>query len=246
MKSTILSLLILSALIIPACSTEKDKQVNIDVDLKEFGLDTLQLRSFNSNQIDSLSIVVHENIKKEFLAFKNAGIEESKSSGPTEEYFGDKLYGYYLAFPSSENGVANLKRAFAIWSVSKAGNKMKMVLNTISLDKEYWTELAHDYPLNQLYLRGKNWIPFVDSRKQKAYHNQLSEWISKTKSEKSLTHLNFYFADIYFKKKDYEQADDYLIKVLELNRDSVISGSEQIVEKAQSYYNEIHPLQIGD
>lgn len=221
------------------CSNTGTDQVKINTDLSEYGLDTLQLRDFNSKQIDSLAKIVNQNIKQDYQNNQNTNLKE-------EEYFGDKLYGYYLRFPDSKNGLKHLKYAFAIWSTSGAVNKIETVLNNISLNKDYWAELANYYHLYQLHLRERSWLPFIDRWKRDAYLTQVSTWNKKTTNEKTRTHLNFYIAETHFWYKDYQKADNYLLKVLELNRDSVLTGSEDIVDKAQSYYNEIHALQVGD
>jgi peroxiredoxin len=74
----------------------------------------------------------------------------------------------------------------------------------------------------------------------------LVEWNNDTKSNVTQTHLSFYIAKNYFVQQEYDNANEYLLRVLELNRDSVLAGSQTIVDKARSYYNEIHSLQIGD
>ena len=202
------------------------------------------MNDLDSVQTDSVAKLVHENIKQDYLTFKKT--DNDHPDLRNEEYFGDKLYGYYLRFPESEDGIENLRRAFAIWYVSGAVEKMEVALNRISINKDYWGDLVSYYNLSKTSAQNQSWFSFINKRDHENHIQKLVEWNNDTKSNVTQTHLSFYIAKNYFVQQEYDNANEYLLRVLELNRDSVLAGSQTIVDKARSYYNEIHSLQIGD
>lgn len=238
------SLFFFACLLLFSCTKTDTTQVNIDTDLTEYGLSTLLINNLDSTQIDSVANLVHNNIKEDYLTFKKSAIENPDLR--KEEYFGDKLYGFYLQFPESDNSVENLKRAFAIWYVSDAVNKMEVALNRISINESYWGDLVSYYNLSKSITKKRGWLPFINRRNHENHIQKLIEWNNDAKNNITRTHLSFYIAQTYFFQKEYHKADEYLLKTLELNRDSVLTGCQAIVDKARSYYNEIHSLQIGD
>ncbi|MTI89259.1 MAG: TlpA family protein disulfide reductase [Balneolaceae bacterium] len=245
-KHTLKLLFLFSCILLYSCTKTDTVQVNINTDLTKYGLDSLKVRTMTPIQIDSVANLVHQNIKQDYLNYKKSDNESEKSDLRKEEYFGDKLYGFYLHFPESDNSTENLKRAFAIWYVSDAVNKMELALNRISINESYWGELANYYNLSKINAKNRSWLSFINSRDHKNHIQKLVEWSKDANSNVTRTHLSFYIAKSYFVQQEYDRANEYLLKVFELNRDSVLVGCQTIVDKARSYYNEIHSLQIGD
>ena len=244
LKFSFKPLFFFACLLLYSCTKTDTTQVSIDTDLAEYGLITLQMNDLDSVQTDSVAKLVHENIKQDYLTFKKT--DNDHPDLRNEEYFGDKLYGYYLRFPESEDGIENLRRAFAIWYVSGAVEKMEVALNRISINKDYWGDLVSYYNLSKTSAQNQSWFSFINKRDHENHIQKLVEWNNDTKSNVTQTHLSFYIAKNYFVQQEYDNANEYLLRVLELNRDSVLAGSQTIVDKARSYYNEIHSLQIGD
>ncbi|MAL17948.1 MAG: hypothetical protein CL667_09570 [Balneola sp.] len=244
LKISFKPLFFFACLLLYSCTKTDTTQVSIDTDLAEYGLITLQMNDLDSVQTDSVAKLVHENIKQDYLTFKKT--DNDHPDLRNEEYFGDKLYGYYLRFPESEDGIENLRRAFAIWYVSGAVEKMEVALNRISINKDYWGDLVSYYNLSKTSAQNQSWFSFINKRDHENHIQKLVEWNNDTKSNVTQTHLSFYIAKNYFVQQEYDNANEYLLRVLELNRDSVLAGSQTIVDKARSYYNEIHSLQIGD
>ena len=244
LKNSFKPIFFFACLLLYSCTKTDTTQVSIDTGLTEYGLDTLQMNNLDSVQTDSVAELVHENIKQDYLTFKKTDIENPDLRN--EEYFGDKLYGYYLRFPESVDGIENLKRAFAIWHVSGAIEKMEVALNRISINKDYWGDLVSYYNLSKTSAQNRSWLSFIDSRDQENHIRKLVEWKNEAVSRVTRSHLSFYIGRTYFFQREYQKADDHLLTVLELNRDSVLTGCQDIVENAQAYYNEIHSLQIGE
>lgn len=245
-KLTLKLLFVFSCILLHSCNNADPVQVDINTDLTKYGVDSLDMNTLSPDQIDSVSNLVHQNVKQDYLAFKKQGNDSENLDSRKEEYFGDKLYGYYLHFPESDNSIENLKRAFAIWYVSDAVSKMEVALNNIPINEIYWGELVSYYNLSKTSAKKRSWLSFFNRRDHENHIQKLVEWNNDAKSNVTQTHLSFYIAENYFVQQEYDNANEYLLRVLELNRDSVLAGSQTIVDKARSYYNEIHSLQIGD
>ena len=235
-----------ACILLPSCTKTDTTQVNINTDLTEYGLDSLELKNLSPIQTDSVANLIHQNIKQDYLKFKKSDNEFENSDLRNEEYFGDKLYGYYLRFPDSDESIENLRRAFAIWFVSGASDKMEFALNKISINEDYWGDLVSYYNLSKTSARERRWLSFIDRWQQENHIQKLASWNKKANSNVTRTHLSYYIGRTYFFQREYEKADGHLLTVLELNRDSVLTGCQTIVENARSYYNEIHSLQVGD
>lgn len=229
-----------------SCTKTDTTQVNINTDLNEFGLDSLELKKLSPIQTDSVADLIHQNIKQDYLKFKKSDNENENRDLRNEEYFGDKLYGYYLRFPGSDESIENLRRAFAIWLASGASDKMEFTLNKISINENYWGDLVSYYNLSKTSAREQSWLSFIDKRQHENHIQKLVAWNNKAKNNVTRTHLSFYIARTYFFQREYEKADEHLLTVLKLNRDSVLTGCQNIVENARAYYNEIHSLHVGD
>ncbi|MCR9131934.1 MAG: hypothetical protein NXI08_05155 [bacterium] len=222
-NSTIL-LLLLTGIVLIHCSKENNDKIVIDTDLTMYGYDSLEAKTLSYEQLDSVSNLVHENIKEDYLSFKNQNIESEVYKNRTEEYYADKLYGYYLQFTESEERLENLKRAFSIWYVFEAFPKMEIALENISIDEDYWGELVNLYSLPR---KKSSILGFINKQQREKEIQQLIEWNNIAKNEISRTHLSFYIARSYFFHKEYEKADIYLRTVLEINRDTVLKGCEK-------------------
>ncbi|MGK7369207.1 MAG: TlpA family protein disulfide reductase [Candidatus Halalkalibacterium sp. M3_1C_030] len=239
-------LLLFACILLFSCTKTNTTQVSINTDLTEYGLDSLEIETLTPARIDSVANLIHENIKQDYLRFKDSSSKNGKSDLRNEEYFGDKLYGYYLHFPDSDNSVENLRRAFAIWLVAGAVDKMEVALNRISINKDYWGDLVSYYNISKTSARERSWLSFIDRQDQENHIQKLVEWNNEAGNNVTRTHLSFYIARTYFYQQEYEKADDHLLTVLELNRDSVLTGCQTIVDNARAYFNEIHSLQVGD